>query len=131
MTWNTPMERRDICKAAGQVHGCFFKQLDPAALQHQLVRWQVPVVAMMEIQRLIKEGKHYQLACIEYFKSIHPQSDGEGVGNSPMDFFRTSCRYHKDQAKGGSPIKDAEMSQAKSESPVKDAESPPQAVTEG
>lgn len=84
-------------EAAGQVHGCFFKQLEPSALQQQLQRWQVPIATMLEIQRLIKEGKHYQLACIEYFKSQHPSSDGEGVGNSPMDFLRTSCRYHKAQ----------------------------------
>lgn len=90
-------------EAAGQVHGCFFKQLEPFALQQQLQRWQVPIATMLEIQRLIKEGKHYQLACIEYFKSQHPSSDGEGVGNSPMDFFRTSCRYHKAQAKATSP----------------------------
>jgi len=97
-------------EAAGQVHGCMFKQLEPAALQHQLQRWQVPVATVIEVQRLIKEGKHYQLACIEYFKSQHTLSDGEGVGNSPMEFFRTSCRYHKAQAastSNTSPIKDA------------------------
>ncbi|CAK9004530.1 unnamed protein product [Durusdinium trenchii] len=86
-------------EAPGQVHGCVFKQLEPSALQNQLQRWQVPLPAMMEIQRLIKEGKHYQLACIEYFKSQHPLSDGEGVGNSPVDFFRSSVRFHKEKEK--------------------------------
>ena len=85
-------------EAPGQVHGCAFKQLERSALQNQLQKWNVPLAAMLEIQRLTKEGKH-QLACIEYFKSQHPSSDGEGVGNAPLEFFRTSVRYYKEKAR--------------------------------
>lgn len=86
-------------EAVGQVHGCPFKQMDPKALQQQLQRWRVPSAYVGEIERLIKEGKRYQEACIEYFKSQHPNHEGDGVGNSPLDFFKESCVYHKKKAK--------------------------------
>eukprot|EP00440_Ansanella_granifera_P032179 gb/GFBE01034925.1/.p1 GENE.gb/GFBE01034925.1/~~gb/GFBE01034925.1/.p1 ORF type:complete len:511 (+),score=140.33 gb/GFBE01034925.1/:1-1533(+) len=81
-------------ESAGQVHGCMFKQLDLPSLRQQLHRWKVPDGKIQEIDKLISQGKHYQLACIEYFKSQHPDHEGDGVGNSPGDYFRESCRSH-------------------------------------
>jgi len=80
-------------EAVGQVHGCPFK-MDLPVLKQQLHRWRVPEPAVGEIEKLINNGKHYQLACIEYFKAGHVGSEGDGVGNSPNDFFRESCRCH-------------------------------------
>jgi DNA primase large subunit len=81
-------------ESVGQVHGCCFKQLDPPALRQQLHRWKVGDTHLVEIEKLITQGKHYQLACIEYFKALHPGSEGDGVGNAPRDYFKESCRYH-------------------------------------
>jgi len=83
-------------EAAGQVHGCMFKHMETPAIKQQLHRWRVPEAAANDVQHLIENGKHYQLACMEYFKAIHPGSEGDGVGNSPMDFYRLSCQHHKE-----------------------------------
>jgi len=93
-------------ESVGQVHGCCFKQVDPSALRQQLHRWKVSDAHLVEIEKLITSGKHYQLACIEYFKALHPNSEGDGVGNAPRDFFKESCRYHiKKNEKTTSPAK--------------------------
>lgn len=81
-------------EAAGQVHGCMFKNLDISSLKQQLHRWKVPEAAAGEIEKLVSNGKHFQLACVEYFKAIHPGSEGDGVGNSPLDFYKESCRCY-------------------------------------
>mmetsp|Transcript_64407 Transcript_64407/g.153637 ORF Transcript_64407/g.153637 Transcript_64407/m.153637 type:complete len:522 (+) Transcript_64407:56-1621(+) len=91
--------------SAGQCHGCIFRHLDMPSLRQQLHAWRLPEASMNEIEQLITRGKHYQLACVEYFKATHPTSDGDGVGNTPKDYFRESCRYHKKLAEkraGGS-----------------------------
>merc|ERR1712039_519059 len=90
-------------EASGQVHGCPFKCLDMPHLKQQLHKWHIPENNMSEIEKLVKDGKHYQLACMEYFKAQHPGHEGEGVGNSPGDYFRESCRYHmkKKEREGG------------------------------
>lgn len=85
-------------EAACQTHGCPFKHMESHTLQQQLHAWRLDEATASEIQKLISHGKHYQLACVEYFKALHPGSEGEGVGNSPMDFFRESCRFHKKKA---------------------------------
>ncbi|OLP98384.1 hypothetical protein AK812_SmicGene19173 [Symbiodinium microadriaticum] len=94
------------------VHGCPFKQMDPKALQQQLqrlptvkIRWRVPSAYVGEIERLIKEGKRYQEACIEYFK---PRAERAGapwsavlyVAEAGSTFFLI-CEA-KDAAKGES-----------------------------
>lgn len=93
---------------AGQVHGCLFKEMDMPLLKQLLHKWRTPEDNIKEIENLIIHGKHYQLGCIEYFKGIHPGHTGDGVGNSPGDFFRESCRTHtkKQEADAnGSPSK--------------------------
>merc|ERR1712187_440449 len=59
-----------------------------------LRKWKVPEGSVNEMEKLINNGKHYQLACIEYFKCGHHGNDGDGVGNTPNDFFRESCRHY-------------------------------------
>mmetsp|Transcript_392 Transcript_392/g.1345 ORF Transcript_392/g.1345 Transcript_392/m.1345 type:complete len:504 (+) Transcript_392:65-1576(+) len=81
-------------EAAGQCHGCVFRHMEMSALKQQLHSWGVPEANMKEIEILITRGKHYQLACVEYFKAMHPGQDGDGVGNTPKDYFQTSCRVH-------------------------------------
>lgn len=95
-------------EAAGQVHGCLFKHQEMPVIRQQLHRWNVPEAAANEIQKLVENGKHYQLACMEYFTAIHPGSEGDGVGNSPLDFFRCSCSHHmkkKEQEMASTPKK--------------------------
>jgi len=100
-------------EAAGQVHGCLFRHCDMPVLKQQLHKWRVPEQTVGEIEKLINHGKHYQLACIEYFKSQHPGHTGDGIGNSPGEFFRESCTCYKkkqeakeaDGGSGGSPAK--------------------------
>jgi len=80
-------------ETAGTVHGCPFKLEMPTIKQH-LHRWKVPESGVTEIEKLVKNGNHYQLACIEYYKAMHPGDEGDGVGNAPKDFFHASCRCH-------------------------------------
>jgi len=92
--------------AGVQVHGCPFRQMEMPQLKQQLHRWRVPELSMMAIEKFVNNGKHFQLACIEYFKATHPGHEGDGVGNSPGDFFKESCRCHEKKAGGkGSPTK--------------------------
>lgn len=99
-------------ESSGQVHGCPFKQLDAMQLKQQLFRWQVPEANVMAIEKLVTNGRHYQLACIEYFKALHPGHEGEGVGNSPGDYYKESCRIHQKDSKSASPSKTPETSPA-------------------
>lgn len=95
-------------EAAGQVHGCPFKLEMPALKQH-LNRWRVPDTNVAEIEKLINNGKHYQLGCMEYFKAGHQGHEGDGVGNSPGDFFKESCKFYlkkKEKETGKSPNKE-------------------------
>jgi len=93
-------------ETAGQVHGCPFK-LDGPTLKQQLHKWRMPEPAVAEIEKLIKNGNHYQLACIEYFKAGHQGHEGDGVGNSPKEFFTASCQHYLKKAEklGISPTK--------------------------
>lgn len=95
-------------EATGQVHGCLFK-LEMPALKQQLHKWHVSDATMGEIEKLVSNGKHYQLACIEYFRCKHPGHEGDGVGNTPADFFRESCRHFlaKEGGKAAAPEKKA------------------------
>jgi len=82
-------------EASGQCHGCVFKNLEGPALKEQMHKWKVPQKHVQEMEQLVSKGKHYQLACIEYFVAMHPESEGNGVGNAPHDYFRESCRYYE------------------------------------
>jgi DNA primase large subunit len=82
-------------EGTGQVHGCPFKQLDVQPLKNLLHKWRIPENSTNEIEKLIKGGNHYQLSCIEYFKAMHPGHEGDGVGNSPGDYFQESCLCYK------------------------------------
>lgn len=85
-------------EAAGQCHGCPFKQLEMPLLKQQLHQWKVPQNDIFEIEKLIDNGKHYQLACIQYFTAKHPGHSGDGLGNSPGQFFNESCKHHSQEA---------------------------------
>jgi len=84
-------------EAAGQAHGCPFRHMETPALNQLLHRWHVPEETVQEILNLITHGKHFQLACIEYFKAQHPGHTGDGVGNTPDDFFKESLRHYVKQ----------------------------------
>jgi DNA primase large subunit len=96
-------------EAAGQVHGCPFKHMETPALNQLLHRWRVPEETMYEIEKLIVNGKHYQLGCIEYFKAQHPGHTGDGVGNSPTDFFKESLNHYVKKEKENEKQKDGKQ----------------------
>merc|ERR1719161_33539 len=68
--------------------------LGDAHLKQMLYTWKVPEDSISKIERLVTNGKHFQLACVEYFEAMHPGSSGDGVGNHPNMFFNESCKYH-------------------------------------
>jgi len=109
-------------EAAGQVHGCPFKLELPALKQH-LHRWKVPETGVAEMEKLINHGKHYQLACIEYFKCGHQGHEGDGVGNSPGDFFRESCKHYVKKKE-----KESGKSSSKVETTAQPSQQPSQAI---
>jgi len=93
-----------------QLHGCPFRHLEMRNLKQMLYTWKVPEEAINKIEKLVTHGKHFQLACVEYFEAIHPGARGDGVGNHPNMFFNESCKFHKKKseeaaAAGGSPEK--------------------------
>jgi len=96
-------------EAAGQVHGCPFRHMETPALKDLLHRWRVPEEAVLEIDKLITHGKHFQLACIEYFKAQHAGHTGDGVGNSPNDFFKESLRHYVKKEKENEKQKDGKQ----------------------
>lgn len=95
-----------------QVHGCPFKQLDVPQLRQLMHKWKISENSMTNMEKLINNGKHYQLACVEYFKAKHPGQDGDGVGNTPSDFFRESCKCHAKENAKNSPTKAKEGGEA-------------------
>jgi len=100
-------------ETVGQVHGCPFK-LEVPALKQQLHKWRLPEPIVAEVEKLINNGKHYQLACIEYFKAGHQGHQGDGVGNSPNEFFKASCQHwikKKEKESGKSPNKGENLEQ--------------------
>ncbi|CAD7923001.1 unnamed protein product [Amoebophrya sp. A25] len=86
--------------SGGQVHGCPFKVMDSGMLKTVLQHWQVPSGDIEDITTK-SSGKHYQLACKEFFCKTHPGSSGEGVGNLPQQFFVESVNYYNNASGGG------------------------------
>jgi len=84
---------------AGQLHGCPFRHLEMRDLKQMLYTWKVPQDSIAKIEKLVTNGKHFQLACVEYFEGTHPGQLGDGVGNHPNMFFNESCKYHNARKK--------------------------------
>jgi DNA primase large subunit len=80
--------------APGQLHGCPFRHLEMRNLKQMLYTWKIPEDRISKIEKLVTNGKHFQIACIEYFEAMHPGSTGDGVGNHPNTFFNESSKYH-------------------------------------
>lgn len=78
----------------GQMHGCPFRHLEMRNLKQMLYTWKVPEDSITKIEKLVTHGKHFQLACVEYFQAMHPGAGEEGVGNHPNMFFNASGQYH-------------------------------------
>jgi len=80
--------------SGAQLHGCPFGHLEMRNLKQMLYTWKIPEDNIQKIEKLVTHGKHYQLACQEYFIALHPGSQGDGVGNHPNSFFNESCKHH-------------------------------------
>ncbi|GFE55506.1 hypothetical protein BaOVIS_029100 [Babesia ovis] len=80
--------------AAGQVHGCPFKDLDTAGMRKLLEDFGLSDNQISPIMDL-KSTHQYQLACVEYFTQTTPAgSSTEGVGIHPNVFFQNSFKAH-------------------------------------
>ncbi|KAK9170820.1 Eukaryotic and archaeal DNA primase large subunit family protein [Cryptosporidium meleagridis] len=80
----------------GQNHGCPFKTFDNYPLQKLLQTYYghiIPNEDIKNITQLSKSG-HYQLSCVQLFKSLHLKSDSEGIGNHPNSYFKKSIQNH-------------------------------------
>merc|ERR1719421_1130173 len=55
-----------------QIHGCPFRHLEMRNLKQMLYTWRIPEDNINKIEKLVTHGKHFQLACVEYFKATHP-----------------------------------------------------------
>lgn len=78
----------------GQVHGCPFKHMEAEPLIQTMRSWGVPEKNIADMNEHIV-NKHFQLACQDYFRGIHPGSTGDGVGNHPHGFYQESSAYYK------------------------------------
>jgi DNA primase large subunit len=93
-----------------QAHGCVFKVLDSASLAGLLRKW--AGVAGIEgglgwIQDIVNKASvthEYQLACVEFFRNMHPGAAGDGVGNSPAAYFAESVEYWKKRDSDGAAV---------------------------
>eukprot|EP00397_Hematodinium_sp_SG-2012_P008764 GEMP01008833.1.p1 GENE.GEMP01008833.1~~GEMP01008833.1.p1 ORF type:complete len:504 (-),score=94.41 GEMP01008833.1:1755-3266(-) len=90
--------------SVGQVHGCPFKHMETEPLFTMLKSWGLPESSLAEIDDHLSNGKHYQLACQDYFRATHPGSGGDGVGNHPDQFYEESCNFCKKSAGDKKPI---------------------------
>eukprot|EP01006_Ploeotia_vitrea_P062798 TRINITY_DN84431_c0_g1_i1.p1 TRINITY_DN84431_c0_g1~~TRINITY_DN84431_c0_g1_i1.p1 ORF type:complete len:535 (+),score=253.10 TRINITY_DN84431_c0_g1_i1:157-1605(+) len=78
---------------AGEHHGCPFRHFDAQHLRAKLLSRRIPASRIEDLIRLV-EGKHYQLACQQYFIITHPGSKGDSVGNHPNKYFEESVNHH-------------------------------------
>lgn len=99
--------------SAGQVHSCPFRTMEIKPLKEMLHSWGLPAATLPIIEDKVLNGKHYQIACVEYFKAMHPGHEGDGVGNHPLQYYQVSCAYCKPKSNaddggsaGGTPEKD-------------------------
>jgi DNA primase large subunit len=77
---------------AGEHHGCPFASFDEHSMRSKLLERKVPVQKIDDVMKLVR-GKHYQIACREYFKIHHPNSTGDAVGAHPNKYFEESMKY--------------------------------------
>ncbi|OII73569.1 DNA primase large subunit [Cryptosporidium ubiquitum] len=80
----------------GQNHGCPFKTYDTYPLQKLLQIYYGHLITNEDIKNITQLSKsgHYQLSCIQLFKSLHLKSDSEGIGNHPNSYFKKSIQNY-------------------------------------
>ncbi|EEA05528.1 DNA primase, large subunit family protein [Cryptosporidium muris RN66] len=79
----------------GQNHGCPFKTFDITVLKKLLQNYYGNLIDSNQIQNITNLSKigHYQLACLDLFKILHPDSNAQGIGNHPNSYFKQSMIY--------------------------------------
>ena len=91
--------------AAGEHHGCPFRNFDEGQLRATLQQMQVgPAEASFIVDKV--KGQHYQVACGKYFEAKHKgttliETELGGIMH-PNQFFEESAKFYapKDDAKG-------------------------------
>ena len=94
---------------AGDHHGCPYKNFDADRLSKMLQSMQIGTPAERSAIVNLQKSKHYNLACLEHFKVMHPQVESmdipvDNVGNHPNAWFRASMAYKEktEDGDGGS-----------------------------
>ena len=86
---------------SGDHHGCPYKHYDSDHLASLLNKMQIGSVSERDQIMNYKKTGHYNLACLEHFKAVHPESlstrniDMAGVGDHPNAWYAASVAYNK------------------------------------
>eukprot|EP00921_Rhytidocystis_pertsovi_P003886 GHVQ01006730.1.p1 GENE.GHVQ01006730.1~~GHVQ01006730.1.p1 ORF type:complete len:553 (-),score=92.13 GHVQ01006730.1:412-2070(-) len=83
--------------AAQDIHGCPFKTFAAEPLKKLMYEYGIGGRGVQNIVEL-SESRQPQLACVEYFKLLHPNSPADGVGNHPNAFYKESRHWLRKSA---------------------------------
>jgi Eukaryotic and archaeal DNA primase, large subunit len=90
-------------------HGCPYKNYDADGLSKLLQSLKIGTPNDRNAIVNLRKAKHYNLACLEHFKVMHPNAETmeglsvDNVGNHPNAWFRASLAY-KEHETGGRTI---------------------------
>jgi Eukaryotic and archaeal DNA primase, large subunit len=90
----------------GDHHGCPYKNYDADGLSKLLQSLNIGTPNDRKAIVNLQKAKHYNLACLEHFKVMHPNAETmeglvvDNVGNHPNAWFRASLAY-KEHETGG------------------------------
>ena len=89
----------------GDHHGCPYKNLDSDKLSQLLQKLKIGTPSDRTAIVNLQKSKHYNLACLEHFKVMHPKAETmdisvDNVGNHPNAWFRASMAYKESETGG-------------------------------
>lgn len=89
----------------GDHHGCPYKNLDSDKLSKLLQSLKIGTPSDRSAIVNLQKAKHYNLACLEHFKVMHPKAESanipvDNVGNHPNAWFRASMAYTEGESGG-------------------------------
>ncbi len=87
--------------SGGDHHGCPYKHYDSDHIASLLNKMKIGTVGERDQIMNYKKTGHYNLACLEHFKAVHPDSlsagniDLAGVGDHPNAWYAASVAYNE------------------------------------
>ena len=102
----------------GDHHGCPYKNYDADKLSRELQQLKIGTPQDRAAIVNLQKSRHYNLACLEHFKVMHPKIESmgisvENVGNHPNAWFRASLAY--EEGANGATVKTEEKAEVKAE----------------